>query len=105
MAALERIPGVREVHSLERLLDQVGARAARRRRERVKDEHRKVLDDIHRLDQGARRARRVLIVDDDMRNIFALSSVLEEYGMDIVSADNGRDAIAHRAEGATSTSS
>ena len=28
-----------------------------------------------------------------MRNIFALSSVLEDYSMTIVSADNGRDAI------------
>ena len=37
--------------------------------------------------------RKVLIVDDDMRNIFALSTVLEEHEMVIVSADNGRDAI------------
>jgi CheY-like chemotaxis protein len=37
--------------------------------------------------------RRVLIVDDDMRNIFALSTVLEEHDMVILSADNGRDAI------------
>ena len=37
--------------------------------------------------------KNVLIVDDDMRNIFALSSVLEEQGMNVVSADNGRDAI------------
>jgi CheY-like chemotaxis protein len=37
--------------------------------------------------------KRVLIVDDDMRNIFALSTVLEEHDMAIVSADNGRDAI------------
>ena len=35
----------------------------------------------------------MLIVDDDMRNIFALSTVLEEHDMEIVSADNGRDAI------------
>ncbi len=35
----------------------------------------------------------MLIVDDDMRNIFALSTVLEEHDMAIVSADNGRDAI------------
>jgi len=32
-------------------------------------------------------------VDDDMRNIFALSTVLEEHDMVIYSADNGRDAI------------
>ncbi|HZY18579.1 MAG TPA: HAMP domain-containing protein, partial [Ramlibacter sp.] len=37
--------------------------------------------------------KRVLIVDDDMRNIFALATVLEEHSMDIVWADNGREAI------------
>jgi CheY-like chemotaxis protein len=37
--------------------------------------------------------RKVLIVDDDMRNIFALSTILEEHNMVIASADNGRDAI------------
>ncbi|MBW8734487.1 MAG: response regulator [Asticcacaulis sp.] len=37
--------------------------------------------------------KKVLIVDDDARNIFALTSVLEEHEMNIVSADNGRDAI------------
>ena len=37
--------------------------------------------------------KRALIVDDDMRNIFALASVLEEYDMEIKSTDNGRDAI------------
>src|SRR5260370_35064954 len=33
------------------------------------------------------------MVDDDMRNIFDLSTVLEEHNMVILSADNGRDAI------------
>jgi signal transduction histidine kinase/CheY-like chemotaxis protein/HAMP domain-containing protein len=37
--------------------------------------------------------KKVLIVDDDTRNIFALTSILEEHDMVIVSADNGRDAI------------
>jgi CheY-like chemotaxis protein len=35
----------------------------------------------------------VLVVDDDVRNIFALSAVLEDHEMHVVSADNGRDAI------------
>jgi CheY-like chemotaxis protein len=35
----------------------------------------------------------VLVVDDDIRNIFALSTVLEDHEMQVVSADNGRDAI------------
>jgi signal transduction histidine kinase/CheY-like chemotaxis protein len=39
------------------------------------------------------KGRKALIVDDDMRNIFALATVLDEVGMVIVSADNGREAI------------
>ena len=39
------------------------------------------------------KGRKALIVDDDMRNIFALATVLDEEGMVIVSADNGREAI------------
>ena len=37
--------------------------------------------------------KKVLIVDDDIRNIFALTSILERYDMVTVSAENGRDAI------------
>src|SRR5690606_25193835 len=37
--------------------------------------------------------KKVLVVDDDARNIFALTSVLEEHEMIVESADNGRDAI------------
>jgi signal transduction histidine kinase/CheY-like chemotaxis protein len=38
--------------------------------------------------------RKVLIVDDDVRNIFALTSVLEAFGMTTLFAENGRDGIA-----------
>jgi HAMP domain-containing protein/signal transduction histidine kinase/DNA-binding response OmpR family regulator len=44
-------------------------------------------------DHDALKGRKALIVDDDMRNIFALATVLDEEGMIIVSADNGREAI------------
>jgi CheY-like chemotaxis protein len=37
--------------------------------------------------------RKALIVDDDIRNIFALSTVLEDHDMAVLSAGNGRDAI------------
>ncbi|MGE5362305.1 MAG: response regulator, partial [Bacteroidales bacterium] len=37
--------------------------------------------------------KRALIVDDDIRNIFAMTSVLEQHGMVVESAENGRDAI------------
>jgi len=39
------------------------------------------------------RNKKVLIVDDDIRNIFALTSVLERYNVDTVPAETGRDAI------------
>jgi len=43
--------------------------------------------------QYSLKGKKALIVDDDMRNIFALATVLDEVGMVIVSADNGREAI------------
>ena len=39
------------------------------------------------------RGRKVLVVDDDARNIFALTMVLENHDMEVVSATNGRQAI------------
>ncbi|HVE50799.1 MAG TPA: HAMP domain-containing protein [Casimicrobiaceae bacterium] len=43
--------------------------------------------------------RRAMIVDDDMRNIFALSSLLEDKGMQIVAHDNGRAAVSSMQSG------
>ena len=37
--------------------------------------------------------RNVLLVDDDMRNIYALSSVLEGQNLNVITAINGRDAL------------
>jgi CheY-like chemotaxis protein len=37
--------------------------------------------------------RTILLVDDDIRNVFALSSVLESYGLTVLYAENGREAI------------
>ena len=37
--------------------------------------------------------KKVLIVDDDIRNIFAMTSILEPYKMQIVSAETGKAAI------------
>ncbi len=90
--SLARIAGVREVHSDDRLVDEV-VRALHIAPGRLGSRQRDMLESLHASTQ-ALAGRRVLIVDDDIRNIFALSSVLEDYGMEIRTADNGREAIA-----------
>ncbi len=39
------------------------------------------------------KGKRVLVVDDDVRNIFALTSVLEQHDLEVVHAENGRAGI------------
>ena len=51
-----------------------------------------MIEDLHQSDEPLR-GKKVLIVDDDVRNIFALNSVLERRGMCVVSATNGMDAV------------
>jgi CheY-like chemotaxis protein len=39
------------------------------------------------------RGRKVVVIDDDIRNIFSLASALEEYGVDLLYAESGRAGI------------
>jgi len=48
---------------------------------------------IKNSDNNALKGKSVLVVDDDMRNIFAVSHVLENLGMDVQRASNGKKAI------------
>jgi HAMP domain-containing protein/signal transduction histidine kinase/DNA-binding response OmpR family regulator len=88
---LSEVSTVRRVHSPERLLDQASL-FLHRDLSKLSDSKRLLLENLHSSDQVLP-GKRVLIVDDDMRNIFALSTVLEDHEMVIFSADNGRDAI------------
>ena len=54
-------------------------------------EKQKMLDRLHHSDD-ALVGKKVVVVDDDVRNIFALSSVLERRGMTVLSASTGREA-------------
>jgi CheY-like chemotaxis protein len=82
---------VRWVHSEERLLDQVSF-FLHQDVAKLPEAKRRLVQGMYAYDKVLP-GRKVLIVDDDMRNIFALSSILEEHEMNIRSADNGRDAI------------
>ncbi|WP_249374680.1 response regulator, partial [Streptomyces sp. I05A-00742] len=42
---------------------------------------------------GTFHGEKVLIVDDDIRNVFALTSVLEQHGLTVLYAENGREGI------------
>ena len=63
-----------------------------------------MLQQLHSAD-AVLEGKKVLIVDDDVRNVFALTSVLEARGMDVVYAENGPTRSAARARTRTSTSS
>ena len=56
-------------------------------------EKQRLLERLHSSDEDLI-GRTVLLVDDDARNIFALSSVLERRGMKVLSATTGKEAIA-----------
>jgi HAMP domain-containing protein/CheY-like chemotaxis protein/signal transduction histidine kinase len=89
---LARSVVVKGVESPERLLDETALFLHRV----VADlplEKQKMLDRLHRSDE-ALLGKTVLVVDDDVRNIFALSSVLERRGMSVLTAGTGREAIA-----------
>ena len=51
-----------------------------------------MLERLHRSDEDLH-GRKVLVVDDDVRNIFALGSVLERHGMSVVTAQTGGEAV------------
>jgi CheY-like chemotaxis protein len=51
-----------------------------------------MLEQLHQAD-AVLHGRKVLIVDDDVRNVFALTSVLEGRGMHVVFAENGREGV------------
>uniref|UniRef100_UPI0017C59C0A hybrid sensor histidine kinase/response regulator n=1 Tax=Ramlibacter sp. TaxID=1917967 RepID=UPI0017C59C0A len=82
---------VQEADSVPRLFD-MALFALHHNLARLPEPKRLLINGVHEASKPLV-GKRVLIVDDDMRNIFALATVLEEHGMDIVWADNGREAI------------
>jgi len=82
---------VKGVESPERLLDET-ALFLHRVVADLPQEKQTMLDRLHRSDE-ALVGKKVLVVDDDMRNIFALSSVLERRGMAVLTAGTGSEAI------------
>jgi CheY-like chemotaxis protein len=86
---------VKDVKSPERLLDET-ALFLHRVEANLPDDKRRVLERLHGqyTADAVFQGKRVLVVDDDVRNIFSLTSMLEEHGVEVAFAENGQDALA-----------
>ncbi|WP_088894052.1 response regulator [Leptolyngbya ohadii] len=82
---------IKDVRSPERLLDET-ALFLHRVQANLSQENREILEQLRQTDPVLA-GKKVLIIDDDVRNIFALTSLLERYQMQIIFAENGRDGI------------
>jgi len=82
---------VKDASSPERLLDETSL-FLHRVEARLPEPKRRMLEQLHSA-EAVFQGKRVLIVDDDVRNVFALTSVLEGHGMEVRFAENGREAL------------
>jgi CheY-like chemotaxis protein len=91
LARLTRTSIVKPVDSLERLLDESVLLLHRNDGDLTPDQ----CDLLERLREkdGALDGKKILVVDDDVRNIFALTSLLEDHHLEVVHAENGRAGI------------
>ena len=88
---LSQTMALKDVRSPERLLDET-ALFLHRVEADLPEAKKRILRQIHGSDPVLA-DRKVLIVDDDMRNIFALTAMLEQDRMRVTFAENGKDAI------------
>ena len=82
---------LKDVQSPERLLDET-ALFLHRVVTDLPEAKQRMLERLHSSNEALRN-RRVLVVDDDVRNIFALTTLLENHEMEVITATNGRQAI------------
>jgi signal transduction histidine kinase/CheY-like chemotaxis protein/HAMP domain-containing protein len=83
---------VKGAQSPERLLDETSL-YLHRVSANLPPTQRKMLEQLHHPD-ATLAGKKVLLVDDDIRNLFAMTSVLERFKMNVLTAENGHDAIA-----------
>ena len=87
---------IKGVRSDERLVEEA-ALFLHRRVSDLPEKTRKMLSSLHDRD-AMFTGKSVLLVDDDIRNVFSLSGLLEERGLKVYTAKNGEDALAKLAE-------
>jgi CheY-like chemotaxis protein len=88
---LSRISGMRYAPTLERLLDET-VLLLHRPEEALSEKQKSRLGEVRQVDPMLA-GRKILVVDDDLRNIFALTSVLEQHEIAVLHAETGRRGI------------
>ncbi|MCZ8516207.1 response regulator [Paenibacillus filicis] len=82
---------IKDVKSPERLLDETSL-FLHRVEESLPEEKKQVLQKLHSI-EAVFTGKKVLLADDDIRNVFALSTLLEGLGMEVAFAETGRQAL------------
>jgi CheY-like chemotaxis protein/signal transduction histidine kinase/CHASE3 domain sensor protein len=82
---------LKTVDSNERLLDETTL-FLHRVESRLPKEKQNIIRKLHKTDEVLKN-KKVLIVDDDIRNIYSLTNVLEEEGLNCLTAENGKIAV------------
>jgi CheY-like chemotaxis protein len=59
---------------------------------KLPEEKQKIIRTLHRNDEILKN-KKVLVVDDDIRNVYSITNALEEEGMECLTAENGKDAL------------
>jgi len=88
MIKVESAPGMGSIFTLYLPEKYVGAETVNKRNSNSKEVAYPILPK-----NADFKGKKILIVDDDMRNIYALTSVLEPWGMKVTHADNGKTGI------------
>ncbi|WP_426446779.1 HAMP domain-containing protein [Paenibacillus sp. S-38] len=82
---------IKEVNTPVQIMDETSL-FLHRKAEDLPEGSRETLVKLHQSDEMIK-YKKVLVVDDDIRNIFALTTILERHNMKVVPAENGYDAI------------
>jgi len=82
---------LKDVHSPERLLDEVSL-FLHRVTTNLPPEKQKMLEKLYST-EAPFEGKKILVVDDDVRNIYAMTTALERFKLEIITAENGKQAI------------
>ncbi|MCU9612545.1 response regulator [Caldibacillus lycopersici] len=79
---------IKDVHSPKRLLEELNSSLTN-----SENEQNKRFNDVTTNLQLGLDGKKILLIDDDIRNVYALSSILENYGIHVTFAENGREGL------------